>query len=236
MQRSILLSSIACIGLSLNALSAEEAAKQPATEVIEFQYQVKNYDHLLGNVKGLDDALLKMHFKLYEGYVNNTNTVLQKLRNLSNQGQNRTPEFAALKRILGWEFDGMLLHELYFDNLGSTEPLSATDPLSKKMDADFGGFEAWKKDFIATGLMRGIGWVVAYIEPKNGHLINEWINEHDLGHLAGGTPILVMDVFEHAYITQFALDRNKYIEVFFNNVNWNKASSRLGKVVQEAPY
>jgi Fe-Mn family superoxide dismutase len=121
----------------------------------------------------------------------------------------------------------MLLHEYYFDNLGGSQPLDPSDPLYLKMASDFGGYDQWKKDFVATGLMRGIGWVVSYVEPKSGRLINEWINEHDVGHLAGATPLLIMDVFEHAYITQFGLDRNKYVEVFFDNINWNTVSSRF---------
>lgn len=217
--------------LPLGALESEHKELSSSQSTIA-PYKAKNFDHLLGKIAGLDDALLKMHFKLYEGYVNNTNSVLQKIQNLTNQGQSRTPEFAGLKRILGWEFDGMLLHEYYFENLGGTQPLDHNDPLAIKMVSDFGGYDQWKADFISTGMMRGIGWVVAYIEPKTGRLLNEWINEHDLGHLAGGTPILIMDVFEHAYITQFALDRNKYIEVFFNNINWDVASKRFKKAVQ----
>lgn len=228
MKKSIVFPTILSLGLCLQGLQAAEQENKPAvTAVTTSKYQVKNFDHLIGNISGLDDSLLKMHFKLYEGYVNNTNLILDKLQVLATTGQNRTPEYAALKRLLGWEFDGMLLHEYYFENLGGTTPLDVNDPLYLKMQQDFGSYDQWKLDFTSTGLMRGIGWVVAYIEPKNGRLVNEWINEHDLGHLAGATPILIMDVFEHAYITQFALDRNKYIEVFFNNINWNTASERF---------
>lgn len=214
------------MGLSIPPLSATE----PANSVLSTEkYQLKNYDHLLGKINGLNDDLLKMHFKLYEGYVNNTNTLLEKLQIMTKDGLNKTPEFAGLKRIFGWEFDGMVLHEYYFENLGGTEPLAKEDPLMLKMQNDFGSYDQWKNDFISTGLMRGIGWVVSYIDPKNGRLINEWINEHNVGHLAGGTPILIMDVWEHAFITQFSLDRNKYIEVFFNNINWSVASKRYKK-------
>lgn len=190
------------------------------------EYKAKDYSYLIGNIPGLDDELLKMHFKLYQGYVLNSNTLLKKIQALNENGQNKTPDFAGLKRMLGWEFDGMLLHEYYFDNLGRSEN-SKDSPISKKIESDFGSFDNWKKDFAATGAMRGIGWVVAYIDPKEGRLINQWINEHDVGHLAGGKPLLVMDVFEHAYITQFGLDRAKYIEVFFNNINWKKVNERL---------
>jgi superoxide dismutase, Fe-Mn family len=217
-----------CLQQLQGAIETKEEAKQSSTSPAS--YQIKNFNHLIGNVAGLNDDLLKMHFKLYEGYVNNTNIILQKLQALTAAGQNRTPEFAALKRILGWEFDGMLLHEYYFENLGGTKQLDPKDPLQTKINQDFGNYENWKADFIATGLMRGIGWVVAYIDPKNGRLINVWINEHDLGHLAGGTPLLIMDVFEHAYITQFALDRSKYIDVFFNNINWDAVSKRFANL------
>lgn len=219
MKKSLFLFSMGML-LSLAQIQAADGQK----------YEAKNYDGLLGKVDGLNDDLLKMHFKLYQGYVNNTNTLMDKLQELNTSGKNRTPEFAGLKRMLGWEFDGMLLHEYYFDNLGGNKkPLDAQDPLRKKMEADFGGFDQWKSDFIATGAIRGIGWVVTYVEPKQGRLVNEWINEHDLGHLAGAKPILVMDVFEHAYITQFGIDRPKYLDVFFNNINWDVVSERYQK-------
>ena len=191
------------------------------------KYEAKNYDYLIGKIPGLNDDLLRMHFKLYQGYVTNSNAILQKLQELTEQGKSRTPEFAALKRILGWEFDGMLLHEYYFENMGGNRPLDKDDPLFQKIEQDFGSFDKWKADFVSTGLIRGIGWVVAYIEPKSGRLLNVWINEHDLGHLAGAQPLLIMDVFEHAYITQFGLDRANYINVFFNNINWDTVSKRF---------
>lgn len=226
------------LGMSMASLTAnvdthapESLQKKNSSEVKNLPYEAKNFDSLLGHVKGLDDALLSMHFKLYQGYVNNTNAILQRLQELTKNGQSKTPEFGALKRHLGWEFDGMLLHEYYFENLGGQgSSLGDSDPLAAKMQENFGGYDQWKADFVATGSMRGIGWVVAYIEPKSGRLVNEWINEHDLGHLAGGKPILIMDVFEHAYITQFGLDRAKYIDVFFDNINWDVVSKRFSGV------
>jgi Fe-Mn family superoxide dismutase len=75
--------------------------------------------------------------------------------------------------------------------------------------------------------MRGIGWAVLYRDPQTGRLINMWINEHDVAHLAGGSPILIMDVFEHAYMPQYGLDRAKYIEAFFENIDWDIAAQRF---------
>lgn len=185
------------------------------------QYTPKNYSHLVG-MTGFADSLLQMHFKLYEGYVKNTNDLISKLKSIDPQSY----EYGALKRRLGWEFDGMRLHELYFDNLGGNGKWDRKNVLFTDLTAQFGDFEKWKKDFIATGSIRGIGWVVLYLDLEQGRLINTWINEHDVGHLAGGAPILVMDVFEHAYMPQYGLDRGKYIEAFFNNINWSIVADR----------
>ena len=214
--------------LSVDQCRAAEKAKieQPATQPLP-KYEAKNFDSLIGKVAGLNDELLNMHFKLYQGYITNSNLLLQKLQELNAEGKNRTPEFAGLKRMLGWEIDGMLLHELYFENLSGSKAINKEGPLYAKIQADYGSYDLWKADFVATGAMRGIGWVISYIEPKQGRLINEWIDEHALGHIAGGTPLLVMDVWEHAYITQFGTDRPKYIDVFFNNINWDVVSKRF---------
>ncbi|MBS0604122.1 MAG: superoxide dismutase [Verrucomicrobia bacterium] len=189
----------------------------------------KEYSYLYG-MPGFSDALLKMHFQLYQGYVKNTNLLLNRLRELEMQDKDQTYDYGALKRRLGWEWDGMRLHELYFENLGGHDPLDKSDPLFLRIVKDFGSYDNWKKNFISTGLIRGIGWVILYRDPLSGRLFNTWINEHDLGHLAGGEPILVMDVFEHAYITQYGLDRGKYIGAFFDNIHWGKVSGRYNEV------
>ena len=137
-------------------------------------------------------------------------------KSISTSGKNGSPEYAELKRRFGWEFDGMRLHEYYFENLGGKGILDTSGrPLYSKIVADFGSYDNWKADFIATGAMRGIGWAVLYLDPQYSRLLNTWINEHDLGHLAGGKPILIMDVFEHAYMIDYLLDRAAYIECIF---------------------
>ena len=143
--------------------------------------------------------------------------------------QTDTPEYAELKRRLGWEFDGMRLHELYFGNLGITGALTKDSKIMKRLEDNFGSFAAWKADFRATGAMRGVGWVVLYEDPQTGRLMNVWINEHDMGHLAGCKPLLVMDVFEHAYVPDYGLKRADYINAFFKNINWHVVEARLDK-------
>ena len=189
-------------------------------------YTPKDYARLIGTT-GFSDALLKNHFTLYQGYVTNINKELEILEQLLKEGKSASPEYAELKRRLGWEFNGMRLHEYYFENLGGKEPLAAEGRLGKKMVESFGSIDAWEKDFRATGAMRGIGWTVLYLDPADGRLINFWINEHDEGHPAGGIPLLVMDVFEHAYLLDYGLKRADYIEEFFRNIDWKAVEARL---------
>ncbi len=133
-----------------------------------------------------------------------------------------------MKRRLGWEFNGMRLHELYFENLGGTAPLEAGGKLAGRMAESFGNAETWEKDFRATGAMRGIGWMGLYQDPGNGRLINFWINEHDVAHPSGCTPLLILDVFEHAFMLDYGLKRADYIEAFFENIDWKAVEARLG--------
>ena len=188
-------------------------------------YAAKDFGKLVG-MKGFSETLLKNHFTLYQGYVTNTNKVTDALAALLKDGKTATPEFAELKRRLGWEFNGMRLHELYFGNLGGNGAINKSGRLAKKIEADFGSYEAWEKDFKATGTMRGIGWTVLYEDNVSGKLFNQWINEHDVGHPAGCIPVLVLDVFEHAFITDYQLKRADYIEAFFQNIDWAVAEGR----------
>jgi Fe-Mn family superoxide dismutase len=194
------------------------------------KYQERDFTYLLSEVKGLDQDLLTMHFTLYKGYVKNTNGLLKMLSNLVNSGQDRSYQYGALKRRLGWEFDGMRLHEYYFSNMGPKDR-NEKSPLSQMIARQFGSYEKWKQEYLATGAIRGIGWVILYYDLKDKRLVNTWINEHDLGHLSGCVPLLVMDVWEHAYITQFGLDRMKYMETFFENINWDEVESRFKKAI-----
>ena len=189
-------------------------------------YTAKDYAGLIGMV-GFSENLLKNHFTLYQGYVTNTNKVLEILGQMLKEGKIGTPEYAELKRRLGWEFNGMRLHELYFENLGGNAPIEINGKLEKKLAENFGSYDLWEKDFKATGAMRGIGWTVLYQDAANGRLINFWINEHDIGHPSGCKPILIMDVFEHAFMLDYGLKRADYIEAFFKNIDWRVSETRL---------
>jgi len=189
-------------------------------------YVAKDYNKLIG-MEGFSETLLKNHFTLYQGYVTNTNKVLDTLDQMLKTDRTGTPEFAELKRRLGWEFNGMRLHEYYFENLGGKTGIDKDGRLVKKLSEDFGSYDAWEKDFKATGTMRGIGWVVLYQDIANGKLINFWINEHDVSHPAGCNPLLIMDVFEHAFMLDYGLKRADYINALFKNIDWKSVEARL---------
>lgn len=189
-------------------------------------YQPKDFSHLIG-MSGFSEQLLKNHFTLYQGYVANTNKLVELLESLVKEGKVGTPEFAEIKRRLGWEWNGMRLHEYYFENLGGNGEISKESRIYQLLEQGFGSFENWLREFKATGMIRGIGWVILYQDLFTGKLINVWINEHDVGHLAGGNPVLVMDVFEHAFMLDYGLKRVEYIEAFFNNINWKAVEERL---------
>jgi Fe-Mn family superoxide dismutase len=190
-------------------------------------YEAKDYSNLIG-MAGFSETLLKNHFTLYQGYVTNTNKLSDLLGAMLKEGKTGTPEYAELKRRFGFEFNGMRLHEYYFENLGGKAPLDKSRTLAKRLADACGSYEAWEQDFRATGAMRGIGWVVVYQDNVTGRLFNTWINEHEVGHLAGCRPILVMDIFEHAYMIDYGLKRADYIGAFFKNINWEVAAKRLG--------
>ena len=193
-------------------------------------YKPKQFS--LSGLKGISDQTLDMHFKLYEGYVTNTNTYNQRIADLIGSGEldaTQTAAFSEIKRRFGFEYNGMVLHEYYFGNMmkdGTGDPTGGA--FKAAAEESFGSYEIWKADFVNTGKMRGVGWAATYQDPSNGQISNHWINLHETGNVAGYTPILIMDVWEHAFIKDYApADRPKYIEAFFSNIAWDTVNSRL---------
>jgi len=187
-------------------------------------YIAKDFTSLKGT-DGMSDALLTNHFTLYEGYVKNTNAIIETLR--SGKHAPGSPEYNELTRRFGWEWDGMRLHELYFNNMKKGGvPLIADGQLAKLLIQVWGSVENWKKDFMAVGSMRGIGWTMLVLDTENNMVFNTWINEHDGGHLSGTIPLLVMDVFEHAFVLDYGLKRVDYITAFINAIDWSAVEKR----------
>jgi Fe-Mn family superoxide dismutase len=194
-------------------------------------YKAKQFN--LSGLNGISDRTLEMHFKLYEGYVTETNNLSGKIAEFLKDGtvdQDEMPLYSELKRRLGFEFNGMILHEYYFENLkngGGGDP-ERTSSFYEAAEASFGSYATWKADFVGTGKMRGVGWAMCYEQPETGRLSNHWISLHQTGEVAGFNPVLVMDVWEHAFLLDYKpAERPKYIEAFFSNIDWTAAERRL---------
>jgi len=204
---------------------------------VQESYEARHFN--LSGLNGISDKTLEVHFKLYEGYVKNTNLLIEELADLS-QGdriQKEAVVFAELNRRLGFEFSGMVLHEYYFGNLkrgGGGDP-DRNSPFLKAIDDCFGDYESWKKQFFAIGNMRGVGWATCVQDPITGWLSNHWIELHQDGNVAGFNPVLVMDVWEHAFLLDYMpVDRPKYIEAFFANIDWSAVDRRVKQPKSES--
>jgi Fe-Mn family superoxide dismutase len=194
-------------------------------------YQPKQFN--LSGLNGISDQTLEMHFKLYEGYVKETNKLTEKITEFLQDGkvdQDEMPAYSELTRRLGFEYNGMVLHEYYFGNMkrhGVGDPDNST-AFHKAAEQSFGSYNIWKADFVSVGKMRGVGWAVCNQDPSNGRLSNHWVTLHEVGNVAGFVPVLVMDVWEHAFILDYKpADRPKYIEAFFSNIDWQAVEQRL---------
>ena len=194
-------------------------------------FRVKSYD--LFGLSGISDESLRLHFGLYEGYVKAANSLRAQLTELRRDGkvdQEEMPAYSELTRRLGFEYNGMVLHEYYFGNLsrnGGERP-AAGSSFGQAIERTFGNFERWKADFSSVGMMRGVGWAICNVDPSSGMVSNHWVSLHEHGNVAGFLPVLVMDVWEHAYLLDYKPNERKdYIEAFFGNVAWNSVEERL---------
>jgi Fe-Mn family superoxide dismutase len=198
------------------------------THVQPQSYVAKKWQ--LAGLEGISDKTLEMHFGLYEGYVKNVNLLNERLAALRSSGEPKgaDPAYAELVRGLGFEYNGMRLHEYYFDNMTTHPQPIGSGTLLDSLGAAYGGFDAWKDDFAAVAGMRGVGWAIAYYDIQQKQLTNHWVSDHEVGNVAGFVPIVVLDVWEHAFLLDYKpSERGKYIEAFFANVDWKQCESRL---------
>lgn len=190
-------------------------------------YTSKNFSHLFG-LTGFTDALLQNHFTLYEGYVANVNKLNDALEEFRREEKYTTPEYAEINRRFGWEWNGMRLHELYFGNVSKESSFITEEKgLSLDLIKKWGSLEAWEKDFRSMMTIRGIGWVILYRDVVSGELFHSWVNEHDGGHLAGSDALLVMDVFEHAYMLDYGIKRAEYIDQIMQHIDFTEVEKRF---------
>ena len=191
-------------------------------------YKAREFN--LSGLVGISDQTLGVHFGLYQGYVKNTNLLNEQLVGMIGEGKAGTPAYSELTRRLGFEYNGMVLHEWYFGNMakGAGGDVKESSALGRALGESFGSIDVWRKDFTAIAAMRGVGWVVTYMDPATGRLSNHWITLHEEGNVAGFKPIVVLDVWEHAFLLDYKpADRPKYIEAFMSNLDAGVCDARL---------
>jgi len=209
------------------------------TAVKSKTYKAQSFDHMKG-LDGISDAQIAEHLKLYEGYVKQVNALNAELAELRAKGKaaGTNPEFAELTRRLGFEYNGMILHEYYFENLRrAADPKPpASSGLAQAIGSSFDSIDQWVTDFHAIGEMRGVGWVILFEDPMTDRLSNHWITLHQEGIPAGFKPLLVMDVWEHGFMRDYkATERKKYVEAFFRNIDWALVERRLQQTASVRP-
>lgn len=191
------------------------------------RYSAKDYSALKG-LQGITDDQVAVHLTLYNGYVTRANKLYDTLGSMASEDKIGSFEYNELKRRAGWEVNGILLHELYFDNLVANGGSGENSKFAQAIAQQFGSFADWKKDFLGVAKMPGVGWAVTYFDPARGQFDNVWIDRHDVGHPAGHRPVLVLDLWEHAWSAYLKpTERAKYLEDFFANVGWAAVDARL---------
>lgn len=177
----------------------------------------------IGELAGISADSVAEHLKLYAGYVKHANLILSKIEEMSKDSETNAYALGELQRRFGFEFDGMRNHEYYFKSLeGGAQALSPESALMNAIAQEWGSFDAWLARFKAVALTRGIGWAILYHDKTTGRLLNSWVDEQHLGHLTGLSPILALDVWEHAFVPDYkASGKKAYIEDFFKNLNWS---------------
>jgi superoxide dismutase, Fe-Mn family len=195
------------------------------------KYTAMQFPQLKG-LKGISDDVLASHFKLYEGYVNRTNKLTELLSGMQARGEagGANPAYAEMTRRMGFEYNGMVLHEYYFGNMKPGANGTPGGKLKQAMEQSFGSYENWLADFKAVGTSPGVGWAITFQDPKTGWLSNHWVTLHNDGNIAGYTPIIVMDAWEHAFVPDYKpFERAKYVDAYFQNIDWEACEARLKK-------
>ena len=178
---------------------------------------------------GISDQQIEYHFEThYNGYVTKLNEIWEKMQTVDRSKANQNySEFRELKLEETFNYDGSLLHELYFENLHSGSS-SAPKSFKSQVAKDFGSYEKWLEDFKATGVAFR-GWSLLVFDLNTGKLRNIGADVHNTNGIWNAIVILSLDVYEHAYYTDYGPKRAPYLDAFMKNVNWSEVEKRLQK-------
>lgn len=187
----------------------------------------------LPELPGLSEKQIKVHIGLYEGYVKHVNILREQIADLTALDKEKYAyAITETRRRLGFEFNGMRMHEYYFTQLeGGAQALTADSALARALGEKYGSVENFITHFTQVGMSRGIGWSVLYADPVAGTVHTAWVSDHELGQLGGLPIILAMDMWEHAFMVDYVpAEKKNYIEAFLKNVNWSVVDERFVKV------
>lgn len=192
-------------------------------------YEAKTFD--LPEVAGISQKQLEEHVKLYQGYVTHVNKIYNEILELSQDKEKNAHVIQELRRRLGFEFNGMRLHEYYFGDLvGGAQALDPDSALFDALRVQFGGFDNWRTEFKSIAL-RGSGWMILNYDPEAKRFHNNWVTNHDEGQLATLPAILALDFWEHAYMVDYLPgEKANYIDAYLNALNWQTVAARFEKV------
>lgn len=185
----------------------------------------------LSGLEGLSEKQIQEHLNLYRGYVKNVNAILEKIEELKKDSTANALSLSELSRRFAFEWNGMRLHEYYFEALGDKKALTPGSPLEKAILTQYESVDAWVNEFTAHGLMRGIGWVILSYDKEQKMLLFRWVSDHEISHLAGLPILLALDMWEHAYLFDYLPTGKKdYINAFFKNLNWGVIEARFALI------
>ncbi len=182
-------------------------------------------------LKGISAKNIDEHLKLYAGYVKHTNLILEKINELSEDTEKNAYVLGETQRRFGFEYNGMRNHEVYFESLShGAKALIDDSELKNAIIEEWNSFELWLNRFKTIAMTRGIGWAMLYYDRKEKRLLSTWIDEQHLGQLQDCSLILGLDMWEHAFIYDYPTsEKKKYVEVFFDNLNWEKVEQNFLK-------
>jgi superoxide dismutase, Fe-Mn family len=191
-------------------------------------YTPKTFD--LPELKGLSTKQIEVHLGLYAGYVTNINKLREQVKDLEAVDKEKFAyAISETRRRLGFEFNGMKMHEYYFAQLEEgAVAMNADSSLVKAVTKKYGSTEAFIAHFTTVGMSRGIGWTVLYQDAEAGTVHTAWVTDHELGQLGGLNVILAMDMWEHAFMVDYVpAEKKQYIEAFLSNLNWGVVEKRF---------
>lgn len=185
------------------------------------------------DLTGISEKTMEMHLGLYSGYVKNTNQILDLIESMSGDDSKKYALLEARRRF-SFEFDGMRNHEYFFEQFtGGINELDRESALAKAAAEEFGSVDAWRENLLALTGMRGVGWAISYYDREADCLVNSWVDEQHLGHLNSTQFIFGIDMWEHAFMYDYAMsEKGDYVNDVMKNTNWKVVEERFTKATE----